>query len=79
MRRHDVPAYKEARMSTPLYRLMVVACALAWFLVGLHAPMLHQISEHGRSPAASLLVILALLVVVASGTVGLLLRAPRSR
>lgn len=64
-------------MSTPLYRLTVVACALAWFLVGLHAPMFHEITEHGRVPRTSILVILALLVVIASGSVWTLLRARR--
>ena len=64
-------------MSTPLYRLTVVACALAWFLVGLHAPAVHQITGHGRAPRPSLLVILALLVIVASGSVWALLRTSR--
>ena len=65
-------------MSTPLYRLTVLACALAWFLVGLHTPVLHQITEHGRVPEAGLLTILALLVVIASCSLWMLLRAPRS-
>ena len=63
-------------MSTPLYRLTVVTCALTWFLVGMHTPMLHAIAEHGRRPAASFLVIVALMVVTASATVWTLLRAP---
>ena len=66
-------------MSTPIYRLTVVACALAWFLVGLHAPVVHQFTNHGRIPGASLSVILVLLVVVASGSVWTLLRVPGSR
>ena len=64
-------------MSTPLYRLTVVACALAWFLVGLHAPVVHDITEHGRAPRTSLLVILAVLVLIASGSLWTLLRGPR--
>lgn len=64
-------------MSTPLYRLTVVASALAWFLVGLHAPVVHQFMGHGRTPAVSLLTILALLVVIASGSVWTLLRTPQ--
>jgi hypothetical protein len=64
-------------MSTRLYKLTVVACALGWFLVGLHAPVLHEITEHGRVPRASILVILALLVVIASGSVVTLFRAAR--
>ena len=66
-------------MSTPLYRLTVVACALTWFLVGLHTPMLHAIADHGRRPAGSLVVILALMLVIAAGSVWTLLRAPRTR
>ena len=64
-------------MSTPLYRMTDVACALTWFLVGLHAPAIHQITGHGRAPRASLLVILAVLVVIARGSVWTLLRSPR--
>jgi hypothetical protein len=64
-------------MSTPQYRLTVVACALTWFLVGLHAPVLHQFTHHGRMPEASLLLVLVLLVIMASGSVWALLRAPR--
>ena len=64
-------------MSTSQYRLAVVACALAWFLVGMHAPVVHQITEHGRIPGAGLLVILVVLVTVASGSVWTLLRSPR--
>lgn len=65
-------------MSTALVRLTVVVCALTWFLVGLHAaPMLHEFKEHGRIPGAGLLVIVGLLIVIASGTVWALLRAPR--
>ena len=64
-------------MSTPLYRLTVVACALAWFLVGLHAPVVHDFTHHGRAPRVGLLVILALLLIVASASVWMLLRAPR--
>ena len=65
-------------MSTPLYRLTVVSCALAWFLVGLHAPVVHQFTGHGRIPGAGLLAVLVLLVVIAGGSVWTLLRAPRS-
>ena len=64
-------------MTTNNYRLTVVACALAWFLAGMHTPVIHQIMKHGRAPGASLLV-LVLLVVVASGSVFALLRAPGS-
>ena len=65
-------------MSTPLYRLTVVACALTWFLVGLHAPVIHDVTEHGRAPRTSLLMILALLVLIGGASVVALLRMPRA-
>lgn len=62
-------------MSTSQYRLTVVACALAWFLVGLHAPVVHQWTGHGRVPGVGLSVMLAVLATIASGSVWTLLRA----
>jgi hypothetical protein len=64
-------------MSTPQYKLTVVACALTWFLVGLHAPVLHQFTHHGRTPEVGLLLVLVLLVIMASGSVWALFRVPR--
>jgi hypothetical protein len=37
-------------MSTRSYRLLVVGCVLSWFLLGMHAPIVHQVAEHGRVP-----------------------------
>lgn len=58
------------------YRLTVVACVLSWFLVGLHFPLLHEITHHGQTPHWSVLTIVGLLAVVAVAGLWALLRAP---
>jgi len=52
-------------MNTSTYRLTVLGCALAWFLVGMHARLVHQFTHHGRAPHAGVLAIVGLLVVAA--------------
>jgi uncharacterized membrane protein YuzA (DUF378 family) len=64
-------------MSTRSYRLVVVVCALSWFLLGLHFPIVHQITRHGRVPEASVLVVVALIAVCAIAGLWVLLHAPR--
>jgi hypothetical protein len=65
-------------MTTRAYRLTVLGSALAWFLLGLHAPALHQMTHHGRAlPATALGAVLALAACAVAG-VWRLLRAPRS-
>lgn len=66
-------------MSTQSYRLTVVACALLWFLVGLHAPIVHEIVSHGRSPDRTVLAIIVLLVIAAGAALWRLLRVTRPR
>ena len=63
-------------MATRTYRLTVIACALAWFLVGLHVPALHQMSHDGHVPGGSVLAATALLVAAAIAGLWALLRAP---
>ena len=58
------------------YRLTVIGCALAWFLVGLHIPTLHEITEHGAPPRWDMLVITLLLAVAGVATLWALLRSP---
>ena len=58
------------------YRLTLIGCALSWFMVGLHMPVLHEFS-HGRSPRPGVLAATALLAVAALATLWALLRAPR--
>lgn len=61
-------------MSTRSYRLVVLGCMLSWFLLGMHAPIVHQITEHGRYPGVGLLVPLVLLAGVALAALWALLR-----
>lgn len=64
-------------MSTPSYRLVVVGSMLSWFLLGMHAPVLHELTEHGRVPRASVLVAVSLLAAGALAGMWFLLRPPR--
>jgi hypothetical protein len=65
----------ETTMSTSSFRLTAVACALSWLLVGMHAPIVHQITEHGRIPSAPVLIAVVLVLAIAVATLGALLRA----
>ena len=42
-------------MSERAYQSTVVVSAIAWFLLGLHAPVMHQITHHHRMRKAELL------------------------
>jgi hypothetical protein len=55
-------------MSTNQYRLTVLFSAFVWFLLGLHAPIVHQVREHGRWPSTgvTLAVVGVLLLALAS-------------
>ena len=64
-------------MPMHVYRLTVLVCALSWFLVGLHAPVLHAVTSHGEAPHAAVLALLALFIIVAVGASVQLLRMPR--
>jgi hypothetical protein len=61
-------------MRTRNYRLTVVGCVLSWFLLGLHFPVVHEITAHGRAPHWSVLVIVACIAVAAVGSLWALLR-----
>ena len=63
-------------MRAGYYRLTVIGCALAWFMVGLHFPMLHEITDHGASVSWPVMVIVAFLIVAAVAGLWALLRAP---
>jgi uncharacterized membrane protein YqjE len=55
-------------MSTNQYRLTVLFSAFIWFLLGLHAPIVHQVREHGRWPSTgvTLAVVGVMLLALAS-------------
>jgi hypothetical protein len=61
-------------MRTHYYRLTVIGCALAWFLVGAHLPIVHEITHHGRTPSWTVLVAVACLTLAALAGMVLLLR-----
>lgn len=61
-------------MPTRFYRLTVIGSALAWFLVGLHWPIVHEMTRHGRTPDTMVLVVVAMLVVLGLATLWVLLR-----
>jgi hypothetical protein len=63
-------------MRTHYYRLTVIGCALAWFLVGAHLPIVHEITHHGRMPSWTVLVAVAGLTLAALAAVVVLLRVP---
>jgi uncharacterized membrane protein len=65
-------------VSERAYRTTVVASALAWFLLGLHSPMLeHQITAHHRLHDMTFLVIMAVLAIAGIVSVVALLRGGR--
>lgn len=64
-------------MTERTYRLTVLASALVWFLLGLHAPMVHQITHHHRMPDTTVLVVMTVLIVAGVVSVLALLRGGR--
>jgi hypothetical protein len=63
-------------MSMRSYRLTVVGCALAWLLVGLHLPTVHEVLDHERIPPASVLAMTAVLALAGVAALWALLRKP---
>jgi hypothetical protein len=66
----------EVNVSTRNYRLTVVGCALAWFLVGLHIPSLHGMTHDGQTPHWGVVAITLLLGIGAVAGLWALLRSP---
>lgn len=64
-------------MSTRSYRIVLVACVLSWFLLGMHAPIVHQFVDHGHVPRTSVLVAVACLAAASLAGLVALLRGPR--
>ena len=61
-------------MSARWYRPTVIACALSWFMVGLHVPTLHGMTHHDRMPATSVLVATMALAIAGVACLVALLR-----
>ncbi len=66
----------EVSVSTRNYRLTVIGCALAWFMVGLHIPSLHGMTHDGQSPHWGVVAITLLLGIAAVASLWALLRSP---
>ena len=66
-------------MSTNYYRLIVIGSAITWFLLGMHAPIVHQITHHDRSPSVGLMVAVSCVALLALAGLVTLLRARPSR
>jgi hypothetical protein len=58
------------------YRATLLVCVLAWFMVGLHMPALHDMTHHGGLPGVPVIAAVAFLVIVAAAALLVLLRAP---
>lgn len=58
------------------YRTIVLISTVAWFMIGLHVPALHNVTDHGSALSPSLVVALMILVVVGAATLFALLRDP---
>jgi hypothetical protein len=63
-------------MSARYYRLTVIGSALAWFLLGAHLPVLHQITHHGRTPSWTVMLAVMVVTLAALAGVVVLVRAP---
>ncbi len=61
-------------MTTAGYRTAVIGGAIAWFMLVLHAPIVHQIMDHGQLPSLSVSIAVAILVLAAVASVWVLLR-----
>ena len=66
-------------MRTWSYRLTVIGCALAWFMVGLHLPALHEMVHHGAAPHWTVVTVVSLVALAAVAALWALLRAPAPR
>lgn len=71
---YEVSSPSEGSMSTGSHRLAVVVCALAWFLVGMHSPVVHEVVDHGMLPGWSVLALFTLFVVAGVASLWALLR-----
>ena len=65
-------------MSTRSYRSTLVICAFAWFMLGLHTPLLHQWTAHRHAPSASVAIVTSLLAITAVVALVVLLRSAGS-
>jgi hypothetical protein len=65
-------------MSERSYRLTVIACAVSWLMVGMHAPVLHQLTHHDHNPGWAMLAAIASLAAAGVATIVALFRSAPS-
>ena len=64
-------------MTTTQYRSTVIFSAFIWFLLGLHAPIVHEVREHGRWPSTGVtLAVLGVMLLALASLVQLLRTRP---
>lgn len=63
-------------MTSWQYRLAVIVCVVSWLLVGLHAPVLHELTDPTHDPRPSTVLLLGVFVLFGIAALWSLLRAP---
>jgi type III secretory pathway component EscU len=58
------------------YRSILLVSTMAWFMIGLHVPALHQVTHHGSGASMTVVAAIATLIVVGILSLLALLRAP---
>ena len=61
-------------MKIQVYRLTLLGSVLSWFLLGLHAPAVHQMTHHGRVLPVSVIAAMFVLGTLGLAALWLLLR-----
>ena len=56
------------------YRFTVIICVAAWFLIGIHSPLVHEVVDHGLRPHWSVVAVVAAFVLVGCASLWSLLR-----
>lgn len=59
------------------YRTTLLVSTIAWFMIGLHVPALHQVTHHDSAMPTAVLAAIATLIVVGLLSLWALLRAPK--
>lgn len=58
------------------YRSILLVSTMAWFMIGLHVPALHQVTHHGSELSTTVVAAIATLIIVGILSLLALLRAP---
>lgn len=63
-------------MTSLHYRLAVIVCVVSWLLVGLHAPVLHELTAPAAGPRPGAVILFGVFVLIGIAALWSLLRAP---